>query len=356
LKYDEFYECGVLKGKLSAEIAKYEYDKEYEVVCHAFSHSNFKTFFPKNDDLYASLEYKICNDDYIETLIFLTYKVVKTAVDYDFEKKATSFKNILQGKIHGSVLFFDVNAIGKYIDKIHPEVGDILTIDFPDDKNREQYEIIDCYDKSLQSDGISPLLHKYIWKCKARRYANSYEDIGETNEANERLEEKIKHQQVVEEEIADKISIYDEGDQEAYGGYDGVIETYDKEKPSEHKTAPYDYLSDDQCLDVFVFGAGSKLITNGYDLIFVTAPKSDDTPGDGYYVAASSTESDTSTALFESGLRWLKASKDKIVFINIEGENISLIEDFEATQGELELCLNDLNEKTFDVGEINSAG
>lgn len=84
LKYDEFYECGVLKGKLSTELPEYEYDTEYEVLCHAYSHSSMKTFFPKNDDLYASLEYKICNDDYVETLIFLTYKVVKIADGFDF--------------------------------------------------------------------------------------------------------------------------------------------------------------------------------------------------------------------------------------------------------------------------------
>lgn len=199
------------------------------------------------------------------------------------------------------------------------------------------------------------MLHKYIWKCKARRYVNSYEDIGEENEANERLEEKIRHQQVVDEQIADKISLYDEGDQEAYGGYNGVIDNYDKERPSVRKASKFDYLSGDTYLDVFIFGAGSKLITNGYDLVFVTAPKDESTPGDGYLVAMSRVDH-VDEALFESGLRWLKASKDKLVFINIEGENTTILEDYEATKGEMELCLNDLNEKTLDVGEINSPG
>ena len=65
----------------------------------------------------------------------------------------------------------------------------------------------------MQQDGISPLLHKYIWKCKAKRYVSSYEDSGlPPNEADERLDEKIKYDEAVEEEVTRKISLYDEGD------------------------------------------------------------------------------------------------------------------------------------------------
>lgn len=61
-------------------------------------------------------------------------------------------------------------------------------------------------------------------------------------------------------------------------------------------------------------------------------------------------------AYFESGLRWLKATDEKVVFINIEGEACTLAEDFEATQGEVQLCLNDLNSKTLDDVDINMNG
>ena len=188
-------------------------------------------------------------------------------------------------------MFYDLNAIGKYADMIHPEVGDIVTIDFPDDRNREQYEITDCYDKSLQSDGISPLLHKYIWKCKAKRYANSYEDIGEENEANERLEEKLKYDQVIDEEVAEKISLYDDGDEAAYGGYHGVIKSYDKQSTDVHKAQKYECLEYDQCIDIIRFGVGSRLITNGYDLIFMTCPDGVKN-AEGYIVATSSDDND----------------------------------------------------------------
>lgn len=103
LGYRDTYECGILKGRLSVEIQPYEYDKEYTVVCDPYEHTDFKVEFAKNSDLYKSLRYKICNDDYLETLIFLTFKVTRTKVDEN------EFRSILSGKIHGSVLFYDVH-------------------------------------------------------------------------------------------------------------------------------------------------------------------------------------------------------------------------------------------------------
>ena len=84
---------------------------------------------------------------------------------------------------------------------IHPDVGDIVTIDFPNDQSRQQFEITECFDKNLASDGINPLMHKYVWKCKAKRYVNSGEDFPEKNEANERWKEGIDFLDDADEEI-----------------------------------------------------------------------------------------------------------------------------------------------------------
>ena len=98
-------------------------------------------------------------------------------------------KSVLSGYVHGSLLFFDIDMLGKYANLIRPAVGDLIAIDFPSDKNREMYEITDCFDKQLTQDGISPLLHNYIWKCKAKRYVNAHEENAPANEADERVEE-----------------------------------------------------------------------------------------------------------------------------------------------------------------------
>jgi hypothetical protein len=224
-------------------------------------------------------------------------------------------KYILSGKIHGNVLFYDVNELGKYIEKIHPAVGDIVTIDFPDENNRERYEITDCFDKQLTQDGISPLLHKYIWKCKARRYVNSYEDAG-YNEADERLQEKLDHDALVKEEVAKKISLYEDGEDAAYGGYElerDSVKNYDRQDVRNIQHVEYEGLPEGHLIDIHKFECGSKLCTDGYVLVFVTA---DD---DAYVVTTDDKELTVRDAVFECGVKWLKATKDQVRFVNIEG-------------------------------------
>ena len=41
------------------------------------------------------------------------------------------------------------------------------------------------------------------------------------------------------------------------------------------------------------------------------------------------------------------------MFVNIEGESMTLAQDEEATKNEIQICLNDLNEKTLDVSITN---
>ena len=348
--HEEGFRCGVLSGKLSIEIGPYEIGKEYEVVCHPYEHTDFLVEFPVNKDLYKSFQYKIQNDKYIDSLIFLTYHVEKSIAKADDTFHDPDVRYVLRGKLHGSILFYDLNKIGKYLDLIHPEVGDIITIDFPDENNREQYEITDCYDKQLTNDGISPLLHNYIWKCKARRYVNGMNEIGEENEANERLQEKIRHDQAVEDQVTSKVQLYDDGDQEAYGGYESTIHEYDKQIPKPSKHQKYDYTNGTECLDIMSFGCGSKLVTDGFDLIFI------DADGNGYIVSKSNEENASQLAVFESGLKWIKASRDCIVFVSVDGESNKIIQDEVATKNEFQLCLEDLNEKTVDNESINEDG
>lgn len=104
-----------------------------------------------------------------------------------------------------------------------------MTIDFPDSRSREQYEITEATDKQLTNDGINAFLHKYVWRCKARRYINTYEDM-EPNEANEQLEEQMKYDASAKEEITKDISVYPNGEDKVYGGYDNPgAASYDKQ-------------------------------------------------------------------------------------------------------------------------------
>lgn len=342
------YHCGILSGNFRALIYPYELSNdissnEYTIVCDPYEHTSFNIQFPVNNDLYRSLKYEIENDDYLETLIYLTYRIHKIKEDQD------NYKYVLSGYTHGSVLFYDINKLGKYLDLIRPAVGDIIELDFPDDQNHEKYEITDCYDKELTQDGISPLLHKYVWKCKARRYINSYEDTAPQSEADDRIEEIHKYNQVIDAKVTEEISMYDviSGDikeDDVYGGMGNVIHEYDSQKPEPGRVA-YDFVDDGTAIDLIRFAVGSRLITDGYDLLFM------DNSGIFYQVTKSLIPlPEEHSCMFEQNLRWLKASDSQIVFVNVAGESFALVIDQNATQHQLELCLNALYEKSLDVG------
>lgn len=337
------YHCGILSGNFRALVFPYNLSDEYTIVCDPYEHTSFNVQFPVNNDLYRSLKYEIENDDYLETLIYLTYRVNKVKSSQD------EYKYILSGYVHGSVLFYDVDKIGKYIDLIRPAVGDIIELDFPDDQNHEKYEITDCFDKQLTQDGISPLLHKYVWKCKGRRYINSYEDSAPESEADDRIEEIHKYNQLIDSKIVERISKYDvlSGDikeDDVYGGMDNVITEYDAQKPIPGRT-PCDFIDDGTAIDLIRFSVGSRLVTDGYDLLFMDSSKN------FYQVTKSSIQIETHSCMFEQDLRWLKATDSQIVFINVMGESFALVVDQESTQGELEMCINALYEKSLDVGK-----
>lgn len=428
LGYKENYYCENLSGKLFVEISGYELDKEYTIQCYPYEHTDFSITYPANSDLYKSLQHKIENDDYLETMIFLKYTVNKIATkpgihildklnsamlrsffdrkqlvkeicyhlslseDYNHLKedmldgvytdkelfeivkliamsidvevtdnieesieklyqKAASikiehmqYKYILSGKIYGNVLFFDTNELGKYVEKIHPSVGDLVEIDFPDGNSPERYEITECFDKQLTSDGISPLLHKYIWKCKARRYVDCNDDI-DKNEADERLQEKLDHQQLVNEKVAEAISIYENNEDAVYGGYDldeDRLKNYDKQDVRNVEHEKYEFVQEGQLIHIHTFTCGSGLYTDGYQLLFKN------TQNDYIILAQYDKQSVVSGTLYESGLKWLKATKDKIHFVNIEGSSIQIACSRRATNVE-ELNLDNLYEASIDT-------
>lgn len=108
------------------------------------------------------------------------------------------------------------------------------------------------------------------------------------------------------------------------------------------KREKYEFIDDGTALDIHRFACGTKIVTTGYELLFI------DAHGDAYQVTTNSLELPYRHALVEQDMRWIKASDNCVAFVNVEGESTKIAVDYEATNGELELCLNDLNEKTVD--------
>ncbi len=353
LGYAEDFKCELLSGKLSVSIPSYEVGVEQTILCDPYIHTDFKIDLPTNEYICRSFKRQIKNDDYLQILPFLKFKVERVVYDIDPKTGEELFKYILHGKVFGAVLFYDINRVGKYIELIHPDVGDVIAIDFPDEKSREEYEITECYDKQLTTDGISPLLHKYVWKCKARRRVDSYDRI-HVVEDDDRLQEKLRLQSFQFEEVAKKKSLYKDNEDAAYGGYDNDQTFYDdKEQKHRRNVSDLTYLTDGQYIDIMRFACGSRLVTDGYDLLFAFAGQ-DGAVNISMLPDAVPTLRD---ALFSSNTKWLKASKDCIVFTNIQGQTFKLADNDEADTKTLQLCLDDLfsstDESTKNINKHN---
>ena len=350
LGYAEDFKCEMLSGKLSAMINGYVVGEEHTVVCDPYVHTDFKVELPTNEYICRSFKNQIKTDDYLQILPFLTFKVDRNVVDVDPITKKENVKYILHGKIHGAVLFYDIMKVGKYLEMIHPEVGDVVAIDFPDDKNRETYEITECFDKQLTQDGISPLLHKYIWKCKARRRIDSYDNISQ-QEDDDRRQEQMDFESFKLEEVAKKKSLYHDNEDAAYGGYDNDQVKYDQ-RQNKHEKERHDltFIDNGQMIHIMDFACGSKLLTDGYDLLFQNAKGTYDV------VAMLEHRPVVNAAVFSSNTKWLKASKDCITFTNIQGQTTKLADNDEADTKTLQLCLNDMFNTTDDSEGINKHG
>jgi hypothetical protein len=134
--------------------------------------------------------------------------------------------------VSGYLNYFDANLVTKYGPnwKIAPQVGDFFRIDF-DELNHEEYEITRLYDRSLQTDGINPLLFRYVWKMDIVRRDPSYENILSGSVSQEEAMTRSKSEQNITHDIMSNF-IFDyssqiidnkadnkQGLDKVYGGY-----------------------------------------------------------------------------------------------------------------------------------------
>lgn len=170
--------------------------------------------------------------------------------------------------VSGYVLYSDLDLAIKHATKIHPNVGDVVRIDFPGNEQLEEYEITEVYSRRPTSnDGVNPLLGKYIWKCKALRRVPSHETIVNTEIQSENATEdlmdiitKTQHDQAgVYKEINDYSAINNDLVYGGYGTSDQLVLDPDRYTMTEE-------LSTSSIIQSF--NNGTALLTDGYDLYF----------------------------------------------------------------------------------------
>ena len=345
------FETDILTGRFSVVIGPYEIDEETgmseekTVMCNVLEHGDALVETPTNIWTANSFKRKIRNDRFLDTVLFLTYRVKKILVGDD------RYKFILHGHLHGGVLFNDTTKVGKYMDMIHPDVGDVVTIGFPNQESRQQYEITECTDKKITNDGINPLLGKYVWLCKAKRRMDNDEGVPEVNEDDERIKEGLDFLNNADEEVAKKIASYDELENDAvYGGYEREIKNHDRRAVDPSKNQRNQFIDDGSWIEIFTFHDGCMLVTDGYELYYI------DSKSMSYKITTVEDERVIEQNLVASGLQYLKSTDNALYFVNFDNRACRICDDPEITRGEIENCLNSLVTTTLDGPTQNKSG
>lgn len=175
--------------------------------------------------------------------------------------------------VSGYVLYSDLDLALKHSTKIHPNVGDIVRIDFPGGEQLEEYEINEVLSRRPTSnEGVNPLLGKYVWRCKATRRIASYEEIVDNDMQNENATEDLMD--IIKKTQHDKNSTFKEINDysitdvdDVYGGYEsasGLVNDPDRYVDTEPLSSSTYYTIHD-------FNNSSSLLTDGLDLFFKTS-------------------------------------------------------------------------------------
>lgn len=202
-------------------------------------------------------------------------------VDYDSTRG-----NNVRYKIYGDILYSNFFENDRVISEIHPNPGDVIQLDYhTNDMASEQYEITEVISrKPTSSDGLSPFLGKYVWRCTAVRRIESGEDLPKETNLDESNNKKSNFEADrnadTDKKNFDWSSDDASTDSNVYGNYS---KSDDFKKPVGLSSLEVDKIFDTNQLrenwnDVTTvrtstyvianFTDGSQLYTNGYNLFW----------------------------------------------------------------------------------------
>lgn len=131
------------------------------------------------------------------------------------------------GGIRGGVIYHDTTVIGKYIDKVKPEVGDLIDVPVPNEDGslgvyRQKYEIVQIVENGANDAMMNPFLRKYLYEISLRAYVAS----GQV-EPEEQIDKKEKQDTLdlvnqSAENAAKKIGLYEDYEDNVYGGFQKI--------------------------------------------------------------------------------------------------------------------------------------
>ncbi len=140
------------------------------IPCDIMEHGKLKIDTGRiNPLLYKGDHYDPFEDDMVEC--HLRLEVVSCQQDSKGHIR-------IMGGIRGGVIYHDTTVIGKYIDKVKPEVGDLIDVPVPGKDGTEQiynckYEVVHIEETITNESYMNPFLRKYLYQMNLRAYVAS---------------------------------------------------------------------------------------------------------------------------------------------------------------------------------------
>ena len=131
------------------------------------------------------------------------------------------------GGIRGGVIYHDTEVIGKYIDKVKPEVGDLIDVPVPAEDGslgvyRQKYEIVQIVENGADDATMNPFLRKYIYEISLRAYVASGQTEPDEQKDKEEKKDTLDLVSQAAENAAKKLGLYEDFEDNVYGGFQRV--------------------------------------------------------------------------------------------------------------------------------------
>ena len=133
----------------------------------------------------------------------------------------------IMGGIRGGVIYHDTTVIGKYLDKVKPEVGDLIGVLVPgeggvDTVYNQKYEIVHIEETITSESYMNPFLRKYLYQINLRAYIASGQTEPEEQQEKKEKQDKLDLISQAAENAAKKIGMYEDFEDNVYGGYQRI--------------------------------------------------------------------------------------------------------------------------------------
>lgn len=189
------------------------------IPCDILEHGDLKIDTGRiNPLLYKGDHYDPFEDDMVDCHLHLEVTSV--------QKDSTGMLRIMGG-IRGGVIYHDTEVIGKYIDKVKPEVGDLIDVPVPAEDGslgvyRQKYEIVQIVENGANDATMNPFLRKYIYEISLRAYVASGQTEPDEQKDKEEKKDTLDLVSQAAENAAKKLGLYEDFEDNVYGGFQRV--------------------------------------------------------------------------------------------------------------------------------------